>query len=70
MPQQEITNDELARMIKEGFDAVDKRFELVDKRFDKIELRLERIELIFLTDHKKRIERLEDQVKELMMAGR
>ncbi len=55
--------EDLARMTKDGFDAV-------DKRFDKIEERLERIEIIHITDHKKRIERLEDQVKELIAAGR
>lgn len=63
MAQQEITNDELARMVKEGFDSV-------TTQLHKIEERLERIEIIHITDHKKRIERLEDQVKELIMAGR
>lgn len=33
MIKKEITNKELALMMKEGFDAVDKRFEQVDKRF-------------------------------------
>ena len=30
----EVTNEELARMIKEGFDHVDERFTKVDVRFD------------------------------------
>ncbi len=44
MPKNEITNDDLAKMIKEGFDGVDNRFKKVDKRFDKIEGRLDVLE--------------------------
>ncbi len=32
----EVTNDDLASMIKLGFDGVDKRFEAVDKRFEQV----------------------------------
>ncbi len=39
-----ITLDNLAGMIKKGFDGVDKRFDGVDKRFDKVETRLENLE--------------------------
>ena len=45
-------------MVKKGFDGVDKRFDGVDDRLD-------RIEKLILADHKRRIERLEDQVKDL-----
>ncbi|MBU4082479.1 hypothetical protein KKB98_00825 [Patescibacteria group bacterium] len=34
----------LAGMIKRGFDDVDKRFDGVDKRFDKVESRLDNLE--------------------------
>ena len=37
----------------------------VDKRFDAVEDGLERIEKLMLVDHKRRIERLEEQVKDL-----
>jgi len=39
-----ITLDNLAGMIKRGFDGVDKRFDGVDKRFDKVEARLSNLE--------------------------
>lgn len=44
---------------------VDKRFDGVDKRFDALKDRLERIEKLMLADHKRRIERLESEMKEL-----
>jgi archaellum component FlaC len=37
----------------------------VEKRFDGIDDRFDRIEKLILADHKRRIERLEDQVKDL-----
>jgi transcriptional regulator with XRE-family HTH domain len=37
-----ITLDDLAGMVKRGFDGVDKRFEGVDKRFEQIAERLDR----------------------------
>jgi hypothetical protein len=52
------TNDDLAMMIAKGFEGVDKRFEDMDKRFD-------RIENILLEDHRKRIEKLELEMKDL-----
>ncbi len=68
-----VTLDDLAGMIKSGFDDVDKCFEQVDKRFtgienrlDGIDLRLDgiderlgRIENLILTDHRHRLEYLE-----------
>ena len=60
-----VTNEELARMIGEGFHGVDKRFDEVDKRFDRVEERLEHIEKFLLEEHRRRIERLEVQVQEV-----
>ena len=71
MRRKNVTIDDLARMVKKGFDEtakmaeVNTRFDEVDERFDKVEIRLDRIEKLILADHKKRIERLEFEVKEL-----
>jgi hypothetical protein len=43
MQKKNITIDDLARMIKKGFDGVGQRFDKVDQRFNKVEDRLERI---------------------------
>lgn len=59
-----ISIDDLARMIQKGFLETAKKDE-VNKRFDRVENRLERIEKLILADHKRRIERLETEVKEL-----
>ncbi len=40
-----ITIDNLAKMIKGGFDDVDKRFNDVDKRFDRIEVNLSNLQI-------------------------
>jgi len=64
MKKKSITIDDLAVMVQKGFaetatkNEMNKRFDLVDERFDKIEK-------LILADHKKRIERLEMEVKEL-----
>jgi len=58
MKKKNITIDDLAIIIKRGFDGVDGRFDIVDDK-------LERIERLVLADHKRRIERLENEVKEL-----
>ncbi len=57
----------LAGMVQRGFLDVDKRFDLVDKRFDKIDKRIDGVEL---EDHRKRIGRLEEQVRELQASFR
>lgn len=51
MVKKTITNEDLARMIKKGFDhndnrfeGIDRRFNAVDKRFDKVESRLSKLE--------------------------
>lgn len=50
--------ENLAGIIKRSFDHV-------DKRFDKIENRLERIKNLILSEHKRRIEMLETQMKQI-----
>jgi len=71
MENKNITIDDLAGMVQKGFeetakkDEVDSQFSGVNERFDKIEDRLESIEKLILADHKRRIEKLEDEVKEL-----
>jgi len=72
MAKKSTTIEDLARMTKKGFDAVDKRFDAVDKRFDAVDKRLDaiderldHIEQFLLEDHRRRITKLEDQVKEL-----
>jgi len=62
--KKKITIEDLARMVKRGFDETAKRNE-VNLRFDKIEERLEKIEKLILADHRRRIEKLEVEVKEL-----
>ena len=64
MENKNITIDDLAGMVQKGFEETAKKDE-VNERFDKIEDRLESIEKLILTDHKRRIEKLEDEVKEL-----
>lgn len=73
-----ITTEDLARMVNKGFEHVlsemggltkkidvDHRFDEVDRRFDEVERRFDRIEKLILADHKRRIERLEIEVKDL-----
>jgi len=65
MVKKKITIDTLAVMINRGFEGVDKRFDGVDQRFDAVDARLDRIEKLILVDHKRRIERLEVEMKDL-----
>jgi len=62
MKRKNITINDLARMVKKGFDDVTKEmrsgFKGVDKRFDKIEG-------LILVEHRTRIERLEQKVEKL-----
>jgi len=66
-----ITLDDLALMIARGFEETTKRIDLgtlekeMNLRFSEVNERLDRIEKILFWDYKNRIERLEDQVKEL-----
>ena len=75
MVKKNITIDDLASMVQNGFTEVkedmNKRFEQVDKRFDsmvtKAEMnrRFDGLEDRVLASHQKRIEKLEAEVKEL-----
>lgn len=72
MEKKNITMDDLAVMVKKGFDGVDTRFNgvdlrfnKVDKRFDNIEGRFDKIERILVANHHQRIEKLESDMKEL-----
>jgi archaellum component FlaC len=71
MKKRNITIEDLARMVKNGFEEtakrkeVNSRFNEVDSRFNIVENRLDKIEKLILADHKRRIERLEFEVKEL-----
>ena len=71
MKKKNITIEDLARMVKIGFEEtakrkeVNSRFNEVDSRFNTVENRLDKIEKLILADHRKRIERLEFEVKEL-----
>ncbi len=62
MAKKPVELDGLARMVQKGFDNVDKQF--ADLKYEMKE-RFDDLERILLEDHQQRIERLEDQVKEL-----
>jgi len=64
MKKKIITIEDLARMVQKGFNETAKKDE-VNKRFDRVENRLEKIEKLILAEHRRRIERLEVEVKEL-----
>lgn len=72
MAKKKITIETLAVMINHGFEGVGKQFEDVDKRFDDVakrfdavDARLDHIEKLMLVDHKRRIERLEGEMRDL-----
>ena len=60
----EVTNEELARMIAKGFEGTAQKIDM-DRQFGEVKDRLDRIEQFLLEDHRRRIEKLEAQVKEL-----
>ncbi|MFZ3054621.1 MAG: hypothetical protein WA091_01380 [Minisyncoccales bacterium] len=55
----------LSKSVDERFDLVDERFNLVNERFDKIDKKLDKIEKVVVLDHDHRIEKLEDDMKEV-----
>lgn len=59
MPKRKMTIEDLARMIKKGFDqaATKKQFELLDKRMDSLEKRAELVE--------KRLEIIENRLEHI-----
>ncbi len=67
-----ITIDGLARMVSKGFtetksDIGNLRSDM-NKRFDGVDARLDHIEKLILADHKRRIEKLELDMRELKSA--
>lgn len=64
MEKKNITMDDLARMVQKGFLETAKKDE-VNKRFDGVEERFDKIEKLLIAEHRRRIERLESDVKEL-----
>jgi archaellum component FlaC len=64
MKKKNITIDDLALMVQKGFEETAKKKD-VDKKFKDMDERFDRIEKLILADHKRRIERLEQDVKEL-----
>ena len=71
MKKKNITIDDLAIMVQKGFEETAKKVDLdnfsksVDKRFDIVDKRLDRIEKLIIADHRERIEKLEEEMKEL-----
>jgi len=53
MKKKNITIDDLARMVKKGFDETAKKEDIISG-FDIVGNRLDKIEKLILTDHKKR----------------
>ena len=71
MVNRNITINDLAVMVQKGFDEtakkadMDFKFEQVDRRFNQIDKRFDKLEKLILADNKKRIEKLEDELKEI-----
>ena len=65
MAKKNITIDDLAIMVQKGFDGIDLKFERVDKSFNQVDKRFDKIEYLILENHKKRIEKMEAEIKEL-----
>lgn len=57
-----ITLNDLAGMVQRGFLGVDKRFDLLEAEMN---ARFDQLEKIIFHEYKDRIEKLEDQVKDL-----
>lgn len=60
-----ITLDDLAGMVKRGFDEMSTRFAAVDERFNRVDKRFDRLENLILPDHQRRIEHLEVDMKRM-----
>jgi archaellum component FlaC len=64
MSKRKATIEDLAAMVQRGFKEMAKKADM-DRGFTAVNDRLDRIEKLILADHKRRIERLEEQVKDL-----
>ena len=64
MKKENITIEDLARMVQKGFNGTAKKKE-VDRRFNGVDKHLEKIEKLLIVNHRERIEKLEMEVKNL-----
>ena len=62
MRKKNITIEDLARMVKRGFDGTDKK---IEKGFKEVNIRLDRIENFILKQHSQKIESLEKRIHRL-----
>jgi hypothetical protein len=62
MKTRRITIEDLARMVKKGFDGTDKK---IEKGFKEVNMRLDRIENFILKQHSQKIEFLEKRMNRL-----
>jgi polyhydroxyalkanoate synthesis regulator phasin len=62
MKTRRITIEDLARMVKKGFDGTDKK---IEKGFKEVNMRLDRIENFILKQHSQKIEFLEKRINRL-----
>ena len=62
MARKKVTIEDLAGMVKRGFDSVDKRFEQVDQRFDSVDKRFEQVDKRF-EQVDKRFDNLENRME-------
>ncbi len=68
MKKKNITIDDLAVMVQKGFNEVSGKMATradMNARFNDVNKRFDRIEKLILENHKRRIEKLETEIKEL-----
>jgi hypothetical protein len=58
MKKKKTTIEDLAVMVQKGFTGVDKRFDTIDERLD-------RIENMLIAEHRRRIEKLENEMRKV-----
>ena len=71
MAKKKTTIDDLARMVAKGFDSVENKMatkEALGSLRSEMNRRFDKVENIILIDHKRRIEKLELDIKELKNA--
>lgn len=74
MVKKKTTIDDLARMVAKGFEDTATKQDLnslkseMNKKFDGMDKRFDKIENLILIDHKRRLEKLELEMKELKNA--
>jgi hypothetical protein len=72
MPKKKMTIEDLAVMVQGGFSEVNEKFtevhDKIDRGFKEVNQRLDRIENILIAGHDRRIEKLEDGMREIKTA--